>query len=299
MPASTPLSVPKDRKTLKNYFRKGSLPTEQHFADLIDSAVNRLDDGFTHSPDNGWQVAGSEERSRLLALYQDLKKLEAKLPSWLLELPPPADGQPGGGLSFSVPSPPDEVGAKARPAATGPPPNVSRLHLQADGKVGIGTTRPTDQLDVRGFVASQGRIGMYVDAAQPSNEVAADGEWKTIISGLNGLNAFEIVAAAYGPSGSGRYAITHATALSAFGRSRSRVYQRDAWFWGWFQKIKFRWVGGVDNYALQMRTASSFGDGSRIVYHITQLFDDRRPVAPAATAAAAVVVPAAAPAQVL
>ena len=277
MSDSKPLSVPKDRETLKNYFRKGSLPTQQHFADLIDSAVNRLDDGFTHSPDNGWQVAGSEERSRLLALYQDLKKLEAKLPAWLLELPPATDAQPGGGLSFSVPRPPDEAVGKPR-SSDGQSPNVSRLHLQADGKVGIGTTRPTDQLDVRGFVASRGRIGTYLDDTQSSNEVDADGEWKTILKNLDGLHAFEIVAAAYGPEGRGRYAITHATALSAFGGSRSRVFQRDAWFWGWFQKIRFRWVSrDAHHYDLQMRTASAFGPGSRIVYHITHLFDNRPP----------------------
>ena len=278
-----PLNAPKDRKTLKGYFSRGSLPTERHFADLIDSSVNRLDDGFTHSPDNGWQVAGTDERSRLVALYQDLRKLEAKLPAWLLELPANDDAQPGG-LSFSVldaptaapkTSPPDPTPGAPAPATQ--PPTVSRLHLQADGKVGIGTTRPTDQLDVRGFVASRGRIGMYTDDTRASNEVDADGEWHTILSNLQGLNAFEIVAAAYGLPGRGRYAITHATALSAFGRSRNRIYQRDAWFWGWFQRIRFRWVGDLNSYSLQMRTASSYGPGSRIVYHITHLFDDRRP----------------------
>ncbi len=272
--------TPKDRETLKNYFSKGSLPTEQHFAALIDSAVNRLDDGFSQSADNGWQVAGASEYSRLLTLYQDLKKLEAKLPAWLLEMPPAPAAQPGG-LSFSVPGQLDESASKT--AATVPP-TKSRLYLQADGKVGIGTTQPGDRLDVQGFVASQGRIGTYIDSTQTSNEVPANGEWQTILTGLNGLHAFEIVAAAYGPAGRGRYAITHATALSAFGKSRSRVYQRDAWFWGWFQKIRFRWVGEVNNYGLQMRTASSFGADSRIVYHITHLFDNRRPASQTAPA---------------
>jgi hypothetical protein len=284
MPAPKSPGAPKDRETLKNYFSKGSLPTEQHFASLIDSAVNRLDDGFSQSDDNGWQVAGTTEYSRLLTLYQDLKKLEAKLPSWLLELPPATTAQPGG-LSFSVPGQPDEAAGKPpATAARTVPPTQSRLYLQADGNVGIGTTQPGDRLDVRGFVASQGRIGTYTDGTQTSNEVPANGEWQPILTGLTGLHAFEIVAAAYGPTGSGRYAITHATALSAFGKSRSRVYQRDAWFWGWFQKIRFRWVGEVNNYGLQMRTASSFGADSRIVYHITHLFDNRRPAAPAAPA---------------
>jgi len=281
-PANSPLNAPKNRETLKNYFKRGSLPTEQSFADLIDSAVNRLDDGFTFSPDDGWQVAATDDRARLLALYQDLKKLEAQLPAWLLELAG-TSAQPGG-LSFSVPSgAPPAASSPHSPAGpttpTAGPASVSRLYLQPDGNVGVGTTAPTDKLDVRGFVASQGRIGAYTDAQQPGNEVAADGQWHPILTGLNGLHAFEIVAAAYGVPGQGRYALTHATALSAYGKSRSRIYRQNAWFWGWFQKIQFRWTGSLTSYGLDMRTASSFGAGSRIVYHITHLFDDRRPQA--------------------
>ena len=34
----------KNREELKNYFRKGNVPTEEHFALLIDSVVNIVDD---------------------------------------------------------------------------------------------------------------------------------------------------------------------------------------------------------------------------------------------------------------
>jgi hypothetical protein len=99
------------------------------------------------------------------------------------------------------------------------------------------------------------------------------------VTGLDGLQAFEIVAAAYGPRGQGRYAIAHATALSAYGKSRSFIRQDSAWFWGFFQKIRFRWTGTLHDYNLEVRTASSFGPGGRLVYHITRLFDDRQPLA--------------------
>ena len=34
----------KNRETLKNYFAEGQLPTEAHFADLIDSMLNMTDE---------------------------------------------------------------------------------------------------------------------------------------------------------------------------------------------------------------------------------------------------------------
>lgn len=37
-----------DRKTLKGYFQTGKIPTEEHFAELIDSCHNILDDGQVH-----------------------------------------------------------------------------------------------------------------------------------------------------------------------------------------------------------------------------------------------------------
>lgn len=274
MKKTTPLNAPKNRDTLKQYFRQGSLPTEQSFTDLIDSAVNRLDDGFSFAPDYGLQVTATEDKARLVAFYRGLKELEARNPAWFMELPA-EDG--AGGLSFSTAAAPAALSVGAPSVAPGqaapPVPGTPRLHLQPGGNVGIGTTTPTDRLDVRGFVASQGRIGTYAAGC----EVPADGEWHPIVTGLDGLHAFEIVAAAYGPTGKGRYALTHATALGAFGRSRSRVYRHNAWFWGWFQKIQFRWTGTLHSYGLDMRTASSFGAGSSIVYHITHLFDNRAP----------------------
>lgn len=35
----------KNRKTLKSYFEKGDVPTEEQFAELIDSVPNIVDDG--------------------------------------------------------------------------------------------------------------------------------------------------------------------------------------------------------------------------------------------------------------
>ncbi|PJJ60784.1 hypothetical protein [Hymenobacter chitinivorans] len=281
----------KNRKELKDYFKRGAMPTEESFANLIESVVNRRDDGFEKSPEAGLMLAATDEFRRLLAFYKDMRKLQEDAPAWLLELLQNESEGQAAGLSFSelqtgtaaLEDPAaydcgcdDEVGPGT---ATGPK-TVSRLVLQPGGNVGIGTTRPTERLDVNGFVASRGRIGTY-PGAQPGNAaIPADRQWYPIISGLDGLHAFEIVAAAYGPLGKGRYALTHATALSAFGKSRSRIYRQNAWFRGWFQKIQFRWTGELHNYSLEMRSASNYGPQGQIVYSITHLFDDRRPLVP-------------------
>ena len=44
-----------------------------------------------------------------------------------------------------------------------------------------------------------------------------DGNWQTIVFNLDGINGFELVASIRGKKGSGRYALAHAIALSAFG----------------------------------------------------------------------------------
>lgn len=281
----------KKRETLKAYFRQGSVPTEKSFADLIDSMVNRLDDGFAKSPEQGLMLSAEDKLLRLVSLYQDLRHLETQAPAWLLHLlhDQTPDGSPGLGLSFA-----EAPAASTPPLGDELPEPVVRLHLQPGGRVGVGTTEPTERLSVAGFVGSAGRIGTYQEvhtplptdvpaSVVPRNEVPADGKWHRIISGLDGLNAFEIVAAAYGPTGKGKYSLAHATALSAYGKANSRISHRNAWFRGWFQKIKFRWVNEEGagrrhwRYGLEIRTASSFGPDARIVYHITQLFDDRRP----------------------
>ena len=58
----------RDRNTLKNYFKKGRLPSSVHFADLIDSMVNKIDDGFNKQPDTGLELAPEGEMETVLSI---------------------------------------------------------------------------------------------------------------------------------------------------------------------------------------------------------------------------------------
>lgn len=51
----------KNRKTLKSYFEKGDVPTEEQFAELIDSVPNIVDDGQVIRTKNGWAFYPSQD----------------------------------------------------------------------------------------------------------------------------------------------------------------------------------------------------------------------------------------------
>ncbi|TGE14006.1 hypothetical protein [Hymenobacter elongatus] len=284
---------PKRRSTLKQYFKQGTMPTEESFAHLIDSAVNRLDDGFYKHPQYGLQLGAAEGRPnprvgrRLLSLYRNLQQLQNQCATWVVSLlAPDHDAGSALGLGFSEPQ-----GQRDTAATDDTPPPV-RLYLAPGGNVGIGTTSPDEQLSVAGFVGSAGRIGTFQNTPTPAasrqhaaaQEVPADGEWHDIISGLQGLWGFEIVAAAYGPRLSGTYAMAHTIALGVHGQQQRIVPHRAA-YRGWRQQLQFCWhiertptvEEPVPVYGLRVRTRKHFGPGATIVYHITCLFDNCQP----------------------
>ena len=50
-----------NRETLKRFFSAGKLPSEEHFADLIDSSLNVTDEGFSKSEDFGFEVTPQKQ----------------------------------------------------------------------------------------------------------------------------------------------------------------------------------------------------------------------------------------------
>ena len=55
----------KNRKTLKSYFEKGDVPTEEQFAELIDSVPNIVDDGQVIRTGNGWAFYPPQDGKRV------------------------------------------------------------------------------------------------------------------------------------------------------------------------------------------------------------------------------------------
>ncbi|MEM6272186.1 MAG: hypothetical protein AAF998_22300 [Bacteroidota bacterium] len=122
-----------DRSTLKGYFVKNAVPTQQQFAELIDSGINLAEDGLTKDVDASLCVQASRRQEQsIIDLYRDFTTLK---PVWRYEMNPlRTPGDPGSsnpGLALR-----DD---HAR----------MRLYLQEDEPLaGIGTLDPKAALQI-------------------------------------------------------------------------------------------------------------------------------------------------------
>jgi hypothetical protein len=129
----------KSRAALKSYFVKNAIPTEQQFAQVMDSMLNQRDDGLVKPAGNPLSIEAAGDASsfkKALSFYNSLADAD---PAWTVSLRPranPADPQTGrAGLSID-----DAAGN-------------SRLAIDAsNGRVGIGTVAPAEALDVAGRI---------------------------------------------------------------------------------------------------------------------------------------------------
>jgi hypothetical protein len=138
--------------------------------------------------------------------------------------------------------------------------------------VGINTETPATELDISGVMACRGRMGAF-PGKHEDGLVPADGKPHTILEGLDGCRAFEIMAGAGGGEKSGKYALTHAIAMAAF-NARAEVDVRQAWYGSRCNRIKLWWEGKQQNYALKVKTCCCYGEGAAIQYQITDLWFD-------------------------
>ncbi|MEN0037333.1 MAG: hypothetical protein AAGC78_09700 [Cellvibrio sp.] len=244
-----------DRNALKNKFKKGKMPSEQDFSNLIDSMVNILEEGFDKTSRDGLKISQLMGSGRLFSFY---KNIAVESPQWFLELSTSENK-----LHFGTPNSPRVLSLYAHS-------EDAQGNLRV--AVGINKEHPQATLDVEGTIASTGRMGKSGEMAAP-----ADGEWHDITSALTGCEAFEVVAGVGGQDADGKYALLHATALNTF-NGKSSINTQDAHFGNKCNRIELRWQPVPDqgqfHFKLQMRVQCSYGKGIWIKYHLTRLWFD-------------------------
>jgi hypothetical protein len=269
-----------NRKTLKNYFMQGSLPTEANFADLIDSTLNMEDDGFSRSPEYGVEI--KLRGRRLMSFFENPQKN----PDWAIRsasgdanlnfVRPGAGGKDAEALRLRE--------LRRKPTSdylTVPPePPQSKAPSGAAGNAKEGEKTYDYQLEVEGTMRSTGRLGF-------EGRVKADGKPHDITNVLEGCHALEVIAGV-GVRKTGRYGLLHAFALNtcnptgwylSFLNLNKRIRPHEAWYLSRADRLKLAWVQ-VDNpdnrhlYKLQLRSVRNWGSDIEIRYSITELWFD-------------------------
>lgn len=247
----------RNRSTLKRFFSSGSLPTTDHFEDLVDSTLNTVDEAFDKSPENGFEISSLGDYDSLISFFRDNNPKNA---IWTISF----DGKQ------------DKLLIRKRGLAADPAPLVCLTPL---GRVGIATSEPTQTLDVAGAIKSEGRIGA---GTAGTNAVPADGKWHDITDDLTGCQALEVIAGA-GRKDTGQYALMHAHALNTFNPSgllfnlfglKKRIRYQHAYYVSRGNKLTLRWVGNSPRYRLQLRSKCNYGNGVQVQYYITKLWFD-------------------------
>jgi hypothetical protein len=255
----------KNRETLARYFREGELPREDHFRDLIDSALIKFDDGFDKTVLNGWEIRLIGDHDRLISFLRDNAVKQA---AWSISY-----DKHGDRLMF------------VKPAADGEARSV--VVFDPRGRVGVNTREPQWELEVAGNIAADGRIGGN-PYRERQKSVPADGGWHPITDELEGCHAFEVMAGV-GKKDSGMYALMQALAINTFNpkgplfnflRRKNRIRYTQAFYLSRGHKIQLRWEGaGSNSYVLSMRTGCNYGNNSLgkpivIRYYLTRLWFD-------------------------
>lgn len=192
----------RDRETLKSYFRKGSVPTEEQFAALIDSQHNIREDGeLKVTGDDGLVLRPYGEGKTLAAVYEHGPESPDAAPLWRI-----AAGD-GGELEIRN-GKGEPVIVIGQEAVVSVPEETSR----SDGMFKVNADGQWHDLPVE-----------YADNGRSSR----------------GCRVYRICAGWYHPR-SGRYSVCEAVASHADG-SRRRIRSARKHWWGWGGMTKLRW----------------------------------------------------------
>jgi len=233
----------RNRQTLKESFRQGKKPSEQDFENLIDSTINILDDGLSKRADTGIGLAPLQGNETVMSIYREPGDEKA---AWEIAI------DKKGNLLIGRR---DEV--ETTPLLT----------LRKDGHVELG--EKTGEIHFSNQFNAPGRKGTFL--SDPAKEVLANGKWQDITPELEGCWALEVIAGC-GRRHSGKHALLVATAVHCFGQ-RAKITKTRSHYGMYGNRLCIRWVRKDFACKLQVKTLFHYGEGVKINYHITKLWD--------------------------
>lgn len=233
------------------------MPSEVAFADLIDSTLNLIDDGFEKTVEDGLKVSQLGD-GKLMSFYQNMSTLSSM---WFVGI-----DKATANLSFGNPINPHVLTLRSIDPADSGSASAAKMG------VGINTAAPRFELDVAGTIASHGRVGQRGEFAVP-----ADGNWHDITEMLTGCQAFEVVAGVGGKDADGKFALMHAFALNTY-NTKGHITYHQSHYGAKCNRLELRWQNGENTenfeYKLQLRVEAAYGDKIWVNYHMTRLWHD-------------------------
>lgn len=206
----------RDRKTLKSYFERGDVPTEEQFADLIDSIPNFAEDGM-RCEDGGWTFYPTSDKPLRLTLRES----PASSTVWSLELTP-----------------------------------EKTLTIANEGGEPVMELAQDKSVTFHGTVRQNGDTPAPEPSGDGYITLPADKQWHDLPVDLTregfGCRVFNIYAAFRDPD-MGQNELTLATAVwQDF--AANKIISRQKHWWGWWGGVKIRWQVSDKKLHLQLRS---------------------------------------------
>ena len=223
----------KDRHTLKSYFQKGDVPTEEQFAELIDSVPNIVDDGEAVRTEDGWALYPRKGGKMGVSLHEAAGEPAA----WKLTLTSDK------GLAIK-----NEAGE-------------ALLELKQDKNIVLHAS-----------VQQEGGGDEPEPDPQDYLVIEADKKWATLkeITDIKESSRVYTVMALYRDREFGICKLTRAIAICLNNVEQWVESPRKHW-WGWSGYIRLRWQADRDKTYLQIRSTSNSYSG-KIYCRVTENF---------------------------
>lgn len=214
----------KDRNTLKSYFQKGDVPTEQQFAELIDSLPNIEEDGQAVRTKEGWALYPQKDGQMRVSLHG----AEGEAAAWTLALT--------SGKRLAVENEKGETLLELKQD------KVIALHaiIQKDG--GDEPDPHPDPEDYREIKANK----RWTDLVELADE-------------KDGSRVYTVIAL-YRDTNLGVCKLTCATAICLNSLEQWVESPRKHW-WGWSGRVRLRWQEKEGKTCLQIRSTRNSYSG--------------------------------------